>query len=556
MRPSITRIVFSLLLASCSLVILCAAVAWGGEDQAPTAENLWRAKQNKDLKEVDRIRAIMEQEAQKSWRSPVDDNLPLELAPPLPPRNFEPPAKTFIWGNDATITTGTMTAGISTDYDVNDNIYAVRCSTSYGTENCQVRIYKSTDQGASWFYLCSFYSPTAMPYFYPVVLTGTSGTPDKLYVFFWRPYQNGIIEVARYTQDGVWEGFYSVKNDDDTVTYFSACANLGSGDRLMVAYQREKMGDATPDVYTIVSTDYGETWGGETWIASDGSHPDIAYGAGGHVYLTYEKTGGSNDEIYFGRSTNYCASGSWEYFQYLTSDSWDDNYPKVAALHTTPEATPHVWLAYNHDFAGTGNIDLRFAYSTNGGSDWSTDHSLAYSSDFNEMACDLWVGRNQAFTFVNICYLAGKAVSYYQRWYDIYWGFANTDAPSYWRDVEIINDEWGALDYDGRKVCQGTFGEFSAIESGVVFAGQTLDDNYRGLYFDSRGWTGALRGDANGDGIINVGDIVYLVSYLYKGGPPPDPIWVGDCNCDDIVNVGDVVFLVSYLYKGGPEPVC
>jgi hypothetical protein len=64
------------------------------------------------------------------------------------------------------------------------------------------------------------------------------------------------------------------------------------------------------------------------------------------------------------------------------------------------------------------------------------------------------------------------------------------------------------------------------------------------------------RGDVNGDGIVNVGDVVYLVSYLYKGGPPPDPVRMGDCNCDDIVNVGDVVFLVSYLYKGGPEPVC
>ena len=67
---------------------------------------------------------------------------------------------------------------------------------------------------------------------------------------------------------------------------------------------------------------------------------------------------------------------------------------------------------------------------------------------------------------------------------------------------------------------------------------------------------GGLRGDVTGDGIINVGDIVYLVSYLYKSGPAPDPVWIGDCNCDAIVNVGDIVFLVSYLYKGGPEPVC
>jgi len=46
------------------------------------------------------------------------------------------------------------------------------------------------------------------------------------------------------------------------------------------------------------------------------------------------------------------------------------------------------------------------------------------------------------------------------------------------------------------------------------------------------------------------------VTYLYKSGPAPDPQWVGDANCDGIINVGDIVYLVSYLYKGGPEPGC
>ena len=64
------------------------------------------------------------------------------------------------------------------------------------------------------------------------------------------------------------------------------------------------------------------------------------------------------------------------------------------------------------------------------------------------------------------------------------------------------------------------------------------------------------RGDVNADEIINVGDIVYLVSYLYKGGPEPCPVESGDVNLDRIVNVGDVVYLVTYLYKGGPPPAC
>jgi ankyrin repeat protein len=68
--------------------------------------------------------------------------------------------------------------------------------------------------------------------------------------------------------------------------------------------------------------------------------------------------------------------------------------------------------------------------------------------------------------------------------------------------------------------------------------------------------SGFIRGDANADGIVNVGDVVYLVSYLYKNGPTPNPSDAGDCNCDGIVDLGDVVYLVSYLYKNGPPPSC
>jgi hypothetical protein len=63
-------------------------------------------------------------------------------------------------------------------------------------------------------------------------------------------------------------------------------------------------------------------------------------------------------------------------------------------------------------------------------------------------------------------------------------------------------------------------------------------------------------GDANADVIIDVGDVVFLVNYLYKGGVSPNPPEVGDCNFDEVINVGDVVLLINYLYKGGDAPGC
>jgi hypothetical protein len=61
-------------------------------------------------------------------------------------------------------------------------------------------------------------------------------------------------------------------------------------------------------------------------------------------------------------------------------------------------------------------------------------------------------------------------------------------------------------------------------------------------------------GDCNGDGIVDIGDVVYLINYLYKSGSAPDPVEAGDVNSDQTVDLGDVVHLINYLFKGGPSP--
>ncbi len=61
-------------------------------------------------------------------------------------------------------------------------------------------------------------------------------------------------------------------------------------------------------------------------------------------------------------------------------------------------------------------------------------------------------------------------------------------------------------------------------------------------------------GDTNGDGMIDIGDVIYLINYLFVGGSAPEPLWVGDCNCDGVVDIGDVVYLINYLFIDGPPP--
>ena len=63
-------------------------------------------------------------------------------------------------------------------------------------------------------------------------------------------------------------------------------------------------------------------------------------------------------------------------------------------------------------------------------------------------------------------------------------------------------------------------------------------------------------GDLTADGVVNVGDVVFLTNYLYRQGTAPPGPHVGDVNCDQVVDVGDVVFLINYLFRGGSPPSC
>lgn len=64
-----------------------------------------------------------------------------------------------------------------------------------------------------------------------------------------------------------------------------------------------------------------------------------------------------------------------------------------------------------------------------------------------------------------------------------------------------------------------------------------------------------MRGDTNGNDVINSADIIFLVNYVFKGGPQPGcQGQAGDVNCTGVVNSADLIYLVNYVFKGGPAP--
>jgi hypothetical protein len=63
-----------------------------------------------------------------------------------------------------------------------------------------------------------------------------------------------------------------------------------------------------------------------------------------------------------------------------------------------------------------------------------------------------------------------------------------------------------------------------------------------------------MRGDANADGTQDLSDAVYVLSYLFSGGPPPTCIKSADSNDSSVVDLSDPVFLLGHLFLGGPRP--
>jgi hypothetical protein len=176
-------------------------------------------------------------------------------------------------------------------------------------------------------------------------------------------------------------------------------------------------------------------------------------------------------------------------------------------------------------------------------------------------------------------------------------GFGDVDVgpvgPGEWHYVAMVFDTAGAplndngsitgtvtLYLDGLEpvgtvegVTKATFGDSLVRGIGVGkhpvgFVGDFFD----GLVFEPRVSLGAIqpedllfqensvprpefvRADANADGLINITDGIYVLNYLFLGGPTPTCLEAANSNGDALLNITDGIYVLNFLFLGGPEP--
>ncbi len=63
-----------------------------------------------------------------------------------------------------------------------------------------------------------------------------------------------------------------------------------------------------------------------------------------------------------------------------------------------------------------------------------------------------------------------------------------------------------------------------------------------------------VNGDVDGSGIVDITDLVYLIDYVFGGGPVPVSMNSADVDASCMVDITDITYLVSYYFQGGPSP--
>lgn len=69
-------------------------------------------------------------------------------------------------------------------------------------------------------------------------------------------------------------------------------------------------------------------------------------------------------------------------------------------------------------------------------------------------------------------------------------------------------------------------------------------------------WNSAatLCGDVNADSRFTASDVIYMVNFVFKGGPGPVVPGHADTNCDNASTSSDIIRLVNFVFKSGSPP--
>jgi hypothetical protein len=111
-------------------------------------------------------------------------------------------------------------------------------------------------------------------------------------------------------------------------------------------------------------------------------------------------------------------------------------------------------------------------------------------------------------------------------------------------------------DHNGEKLISIPGGFPSPGEALLVVTHDTRNFFRKEQFIQIESGCDAFPGDANASGGVDIDDVVYLIAFVFSGGPPPVPYLFasGDSSCDCWLDIDDIVYLIDYIFSDGPDP--
>jgi hypothetical protein len=304
----------------------------------------------------------------------------------------------------------------------------------------------------------------------------------------------GNVYVTGYsTGSGTYEDYATIKYDPN-------------GNELWVK-RYNGPGNGDDETFAIVVDDSGNAYvtGWSVGSGTSGDYATIKYDPNGNELWVKRYNGPGN---YYDAATAIAVDGSGNV--YVTGGSSGVSYPDYTTIKYDPDGN-ELWVKeYGTEFTDDGASAIAMDDS---GNVYVTGHS---------------VGNELNYDYATIKYDPNGN----ELWVKRYNGPANSDD---WA-LAIAVDGSSNVYISGGSSGSGTGIDYATIKYITITC---------------------LCGDANQDAIVDIGDIVYLINYVFYGGAEPQPnLYCNDVNADGVVDIGDIVYLINYVFYGGAEPSC
>jgi hypothetical protein len=153
---------------------------------------------------------------------------------------------------------------------------------------------------------------------------------------------------------------------------------VDSSDRLYVVWEDKTPGNS--EIYGKKSTNGGATWSANqrlTWTSGISMSPSLTVDSSNRLHLVWDEFTSGNFEIFYKRSTD--GGATWSTSKNLSSSA--GNSVNAAMAVESPDTIHLVWSDYT-----PGNFEIYYKKSSNGGGAWTTSKRITWDTGASNFA--------------------------------------------------------------------------------------------------------------------------------------------------------------------------